>query len=60
MEKKIDYELIGRTLWHKGLGETIKVIAAQTENEIDDKAAEIVDSIVDKVFPEFPPVEIQP
>lgn len=48
---KIDYELIGKTLWHKGLGETLKVIAAQTPNKIDDAIVAVADKIADEVFP---------
>ena len=49
--KKIDYEKIGKLLWHEGLGETLQYIASQTENKIDDIAIQIVDEIAEKVFP---------
>lgn len=50
-EKKLDYEQIGKLLWHKGLGETLKYIAENTDNSIDDVLIKIADQIAESVFP---------
>jgi len=48
---KIDYEQIGKLLWHKGLGEALKFMATQTPNKIDDAVIAVVDKIADEIFP---------
>lgn len=50
-ETKIDYELIGKTLWHEGMGAALKIMAAQTPNKIDDVVVGFVDKIADEIFP---------
>lgn len=50
MESK-DYEVIGKKLWHEGLGEALKYIASKTDNGIDDVVIKLVDEIAERVFP---------